>query len=307
MIKCALYMVLIMLISYIRTTYEKVISVKKLIFVLISILTLVSCSKGTLQRPENLKIVDGYLTFDAVEHATSYTLLINNEEVTISNTYYTFTKGNYEVRVKAHAKGYEDSPYSEKLIFQVLSSEDDYTFLNLSFNYDLNSDSNLVILKNYVDAAKLFLKNNQNEILADWFIQESGLTYLKGSKIKELGVGSHKLILSYENEDYELTLNIKDKDYPYLMDNQTLYVDVKMDLALVVDLMGGELVSISADRNRPFLDGDLTIEGGKITMSKDYIMRSFDSLKESQQLVFTILVKKGTQNQTILLSLRKEK
>lgn len=95
---------------------------KKLSLVLsvVMILILIGCveNKPTirLETPTNLKFEIATLTFDEVEHATSYIIIAEGLNAIVNTNSYTFPhEGVYKVRVVARAKGYLDSLYSTEL------------------------------------------------------------------------------------------------------------------------------------------------------------------------------------------------
>lgn len=116
------------------------------IFVLsIFVWILVGCESNDavvqLDTPSNLAIDANILTFDAVENATSYLIIGDNIELTITTNTYTFDAGSYEIQVIAKAAGYLDSEPSESITFEVEASFD---LTKLGY-YSYLSDSNPVI------------------------------------------------------------------------------------------------------------------------------------------------------------------
>lgn len=99
---------------------------KKIAVFIFLIFILFGCSEPTLERlntPQNLVFMDA-IYFEGVKHATSYVLEINGEEVVIDDVHYHIAEeGTYNVRVKAIAFGYDDSPYSQMITFII-----DHTF-----------------------------------------------------------------------------------------------------------------------------------------------------------------------------------
>jgi len=99
---------------------------KKTIYILVTLLSMfviVSCNKKDIEKldtPKNLVVNKNSISFDAVLNATSYILRVNDDEITINNTTYTFTEeGTYTVSVKAVSKDYLDSDYSTPTIVVV--------------------------------------------------------------------------------------------------------------------------------------------------------------------------------------------
>ncbi|MBW4258583.1 fibronectin type III domain-containing protein [Methanobacterium sp. YSL] len=77
-----------------------------LLVVLIGVIGLFGCESSTLGKPDNLKIVENTLTWDAVKDAESYVVIINNQEYTVTATTFdlsslNLSSGNYNVYVVA--------------------------------------------------------------------------------------------------------------------------------------------------------------------------------------------------------------
>jgi len=124
------------------------------IVVLFIVGLLVACSttpnttQFRLNIPRNIKIDRNILTFDAVDNASAYTLSINGEISTITDTTYTFNEdGDYRVRVQAVSSDDHvvDSLFSDALVFKVkfLNYPEDIEIRNnqVYFTKDKDADS----------------------------------------------------------------------------------------------------------------------------------------------------------------------
>ena len=131
---------------------ELLYNMKKTIILLVIIFTLVGCrpSLPTLQTPTNLRIEAGQLQFDAVPHATLYIIEINGITYETSNTYYDLVLDEvYQIRVKATASTYQDSPYSELFTFDLTITPEVPTnlrFTESGVTWDLMTDATNYIL-----------------------------------------------------------------------------------------------------------------------------------------------------------------
>ena len=91
-----------------------------LLLSVLMIILLIGCVEDEpttrLATPTNLSFDIATLTFDEVEHATSYLIIGEGLNETSATNSYTFKEeGTYKVRVVARAKGYLDSLYSSEL------------------------------------------------------------------------------------------------------------------------------------------------------------------------------------------------
>ena len=95
---------------------------KKIFMIVLLAFILYGCAEKSLEKldtPKYLVFTDR-VYFNYVDHATSYILEINGVEYEITtNSYHFALEGDYTVRVKARAEGYEDSLYSEPIEFSL--------------------------------------------------------------------------------------------------------------------------------------------------------------------------------------------
>ena len=98
---------------------KKILNVFLLVLVMFA---MVSCKKDIeLSTPTNVKISDvGLITWDTVENATSYIVVINNEEIPVTTPFYLVTNLNidFTYSVIACKEGVENSAPSEELTYK---------------------------------------------------------------------------------------------------------------------------------------------------------------------------------------------
>lgn len=111
---------------------------KKILIVFLFVLFLSGCEyfeetpNNRLAPPENVRYVDHLITFDAVEHADRYQIIIDDNTYMTTSTSYSFSKkGEFTVYVQALGEGYEPSELSE------------HSFYN---PYDLAGPTNLMLI-----------------------------------------------------------------------------------------------------------------------------------------------------------------
>ena len=98
---------------------KKIFKICLLIFVMFAVM---ACGKDkVLTTPRNVQLSsEGLLSWDVVPNATSYTVKINDEEITVITPFHLIndlTK-DFTYTVTAHADGYQSSPASEQLVYQ---------------------------------------------------------------------------------------------------------------------------------------------------------------------------------------------
>ncbi|HCZ25064.1 MAG TPA: hypothetical protein DHV05_09565, partial [Acholeplasmataceae bacterium] len=98
---------------------------KKIVFIMLFVLTLIGCTPSNstvLDTPDNVRREGSRLLFDEVEHATKYVIEINGEVITVTDHFYDFVeRGELSVRVKAQAEGYQDSAFTQ--IYQFILTD----------------------------------------------------------------------------------------------------------------------------------------------------------------------------------------
>ncbi|MFA5692814.1 MAG: hypothetical protein WC907_04275 [Acholeplasmataceae bacterium] len=113
---------------------------------------IVSCGEiakeEQLSIPSNIAINDNVVTWNAVSNATNYTVKIDNDETTVTQTKYTILinePGTYSVRVRANGTGnYKNSDYSAPLEFTVEEPAPVFYSINETFdNLDSKDEWNL--------------------------------------------------------------------------------------------------------------------------------------------------------------------
>lgn len=98
---------------------KKIFKICLLIFVMFAVM---ACGKDkVLTTPQNVQLSsEGLLSWDVVPNATSYTVKINDEEITVITPFHLIndlTK-DFTYTVTAHADGYQSSTASEQLVYQ---------------------------------------------------------------------------------------------------------------------------------------------------------------------------------------------
>lgn len=91
--------------------------IKKIGMLLILLCVVTGCKKGMklLMIPMHVRVEDEVVCWDKVEHATSYSVMINQQVHEVTETYFnleSFSAGDYEIKIQANAKGYSSSGYS---------------------------------------------------------------------------------------------------------------------------------------------------------------------------------------------------
>ena len=134
------------------------------LIVLCALTALVACNDNTepttptLPTPQNVEMSQGGLiTWNVVENATSYVVVLNGEEYTTNTTSYQVASTVNDILycVYAKASGYNDSPKSEEKLFKgtgVVPNPDE-VLVTISKTSEVRSGKS-VTLKAYIDGAE---------------------------------------------------------------------------------------------------------------------------------------------------------
>lgn len=351
---------------------------KKILIVFLFLLFLSGCeffeeeTDNQLATPENLRYIDQYIVFDAVEYADRYRIQINDEIIMTTYTAYAFNEpGEYIIIVEALGEGYEPSEPSEMslyiphdltaptnlmLIDGILSYDEVpgayryeidfdhrgqmfttdtivdvsmYTLLygsylkikvrayfnmgtsnysetlvvidgkpivkNLIFNYSQTSSSDMIIFK---EEDNFSVRSVYNENILEFVSSENYLTgsefVMKASYLDSLEIGTYYYTLETHRGYVQLIININDDNLPYLINASDVYVDFKNDLTFDFDLMGGEIVSLTA---KDLTSNDYTIDGSQATIDLDYLKTIFN---EYGRIVLIIRYELKLDHETVI-------
>lgn len=261
---------------------------KKLLILILIALVLTGCDEPKLERigtPTNLRYEDMIL-FDAVDDATAYVIDLNDEKITITETFYEVTiPGSYTVRVKAQGEGYQDSLYTEEITFTV-----SYPFIDYAFNYSMRSVIDVPVgsVAEANEIAQITLSGDPISTTAYTFINKT-LT-LKSSYLSTLPIGEHTLTVTTNIGSFQITINIFDTSKPYMMSKSEVFTDFSTDVILVYDLFGGSISGLSGNN---ITSSDYIITSNTVTISKTFIENAFTSEPTRETLVIGYTLESG--------------
>jgi hypothetical protein len=261
---------------------------KKLFILLMLGFVLFGCDEQKLERiatPTNLRYEDMIL-FDGVTDATSYVIDLNDEKITITDTFYEITTpGTYTVRVKAQGEGYQDSLYTEKITFTVT-----YPFIDYAFNYSIRSVVDVPVgsIAEANEIAQITLSGNPISSTAYTFVNH--VLTLKSTYLVTLPIGEQILTVTTNLGSFNITINIFDTSKPYMMSKSEVSTDFSKDVVLVYDLFGGSVSGLSGNGITP---SDYTISNQTVTISKTFIESLFTAEPTRETLIIGYTLESG--------------
>jgi hypothetical protein len=253
---------------------------KKLLVMILLALLLIGCDESKLERlgtPTNLRY-DEMIHFDTVQDATSYVIELNNEKITITETFYQVTTpGTYTVRVKAQGVGYQDSLYTEEITFTV-----SYPFSDFAFIYSIRSIVDVPVgsVAEANEIAQVSLSGDPISTTAYTF--ENKLFTLKSAYLTTLPIGEQVFTVTTNIGSFDITINIFDTSTPYMMSKSEIFTDFSTDVTVIYDLFGGSISGLSGNN---ITASDYTITNNTVTISKTFIENAFTSEPTRETLV----------------------
>jgi len=247
---------------------------KKILLLIILALTLIGCTKTpeakVLSTPTNLNHQQNIISFDAVSHATSYIVDINGEEIEITTTTYTIELfGEVTVKVKARAAGYQDSSYSNELVFSIPLSLPD-----VRYNYSIHSSFDLFIYTFQAGIAIDNITSSTTSISTNDYTFINNQLVFKSTYLKSLDPKLHEFVVSLGTSgQLNLAILITETQLPYLISNNTIDFDSN-DITLNVELFGGTIVGLSGNS---ITSSDYTVSGSSITLHSTFINQYFST------------------------------
>ncbi len=119
-----------------------------------------------LQKPENLTIENGVLTWDKIEEADNYTVEVTIDEETYTvqangNSLIDLPQGK-EIKVKVKASNFfEQSQFSDVFSFTILEAPTNFIYFNEKFYWDMKEGSESYVVE--ADGELIQLKNVANQ------------------------------------------------------------------------------------------------------------------------------------------------
>jgi len=252
---------------------------KKLIIVLLMTIFLVACQKEEtpqLDTPVNLRIYEDLVSFDSVLNATSYVIEINGEEIEITDTFYPLVGyGTFNVRVKAKADGYLDSPYTRISSFVWL---DDYQ--DVMLNYSIHRTTDLLIYDFDEPTYVVSLISRDISIDQEDYDLDDDMLYFKSSYLQSLPLGNYTFEIYVSKGKFNITINIIDTELPYITTHNTVTFD-DADLTFMFELFGGSILNLSGN---DISIADYTIIDEELVIKRAYIKQYFISNPEETTL-----------------------
>ena len=232
---------------------------KKLIFIILIASFLVSCQNEDtpqLDTPVNLIIYEDLISFDSVLNATSYIIEINGEEIEITDTFYPLVGyGTFNVRVKAKADGYLDSPYTRISSFVWLD-----TYQDVILNYSIHRTTDLFIYD-----------------------------FDESSYLQSLPLGNYTYEIYVSKGKFDIMITIIDTELPYITTHNTVTFNDN-DLTFTFELFGGSILSLSGNN---ISIADYTIIDEELVIKRAYIKNYFISNPEETVLTITYNLQLG--------------
>lgn len=274
-----------------------------LILSLISVLLLVGCTDNKplvrLSTPKNLVFSEDTLTFDAVDHATSYLILADDFSVTTQTNSYTFTgAGTYRVRVIAKADGYLDSLFSSQIEVVIQTDPGDPTPTRLDAPTNLEFSENTLTFDavehatNYKiigDNIDVVVTTNHYTFTTDGVHRVSIIAQASGYKD------------SLFSEEIEVIVVFEDSK-PFVISTNGLTTNFESDIIITFESVGFTFKGLNGYE---VTQSNYTYQNDVLTIDIEYIESVFDNNPERDSLIFSYTFEKETQTHLGFITIKK--
>lgn len=237
---------------------------KKLILLLLIVFTLAGCtSTRVLSTPKNIVVSEDSLSWDAVEDAEYYVLIINQQAYIIYETTYSFSlldDGNYSIYIKAKAEGFSDSELTDEIyvtIARIYPIPQNISIEDGMMHWD-NLDNVLSYMISINDETFLLSENSFN--LQD--LPENAIYFIKVKALYDLDKeSSYSEIIKYHTffelyDVFDITFS-KNTSEDYISDLSLLTITIN-DLVDEEDEVVDNLHFAISDKQLTFRNSFLT-------------------------------------------------
>lgn len=237
-----------------------------------------------LVAPSIISIENGMLKWNAVQHATGYTIFLGNHpalnvlaetvEVEIDSLLDPLLE--YSITIVTKFQSWE-SPHSQPILYSRTFEHVqtiNFTFSKAdgtSFTYDFQN-LELEILQLEGDL----------EITNEEYTYEEGVLSIPQSFFDNLAYGEYQILIYANIGLIHLNIQIVDTRKPYMVSSSQIYVSLGQSVNLEFVLYDGEIVSVSGN---DITEDDYTIEGSTLIISGEYIQRIFTRDTERTVLI----------------------
>lgn len=224
----------------------------------------------------NPVVTDNTLTWDEVEFASTYNLIINGEEYISADTEYDLselTKGVYTVYIQAVYPDSE-SNLSEAFIFG-------YDLLEVGtsqYQYSQNSTIDINTFFTGLDF-EVYAQNANQEFIdaSNVFEVVDETLHIKSSYLVGQPIGQHQFYVIYDGNRMMLDVQITDVDTPYIISSTLIDVFGGHSVQLQFELFGGVIYSINGTAEDNVL---YSIDDNILTIEKEFIDEKLESTDE---------------------------
>lgn len=255
-----------------------------------------------LPKPTNIELTYGVLRFIPVIGASSYIIKIDDDEYTLQDPIYYFREaGTYMVSIKSLGTGFRSSDYTTPEQMIVLYP---YVETKLQFNYSIFSDFDLTVVTN----DEISLEN----VTIKRVTIHLGLPFYTDIESEYLEITDHKVIfkasffdeLTVQKEPYhylvetnlgkyEVDIVVNQSKSPYVYTASKVNVSNNQDVVFKFETFDATFSSISAPSDAPISNEEYHYEDGVLTISKDYITRTFEENPDRKDIIFTYMFQKS--------------
>jgi hypothetical protein len=219
----------------------------------------------------NKSLEGNTVSWDSIDNAIGYNVVINGVSHTVTNTTYTITgfdPGYLSITVQA-VFPIGVSNFSDPLFY-----ENNLTILDtVNVQYSINSDADIVIWT--VDlTSNTIITNSHGERLDlnNVIINSDRYLTLNADYVKSLDLGDNSLFVIIGPNKTEVIINLTDKTVPYIISSTGIYTDGTEDISFQLELFDGSLYSVNGAAEDTVL---YEMNGNVLTIQSEFIADKF--------------------------------
>lgn len=257
--------------------------------------TLVGCtttqSIERLKTPSNLEFSDNTLTFDKVDHATSYIIIGEGIDITITTNSYTFqTEGLYKVRVAAKAANYLDSLFSKQIEILVVGDEPIVDIPDrLSAPENLRFSNNTLTFDVVYGATSYLISGLEDDVVVttnSYTFTKDGIYFIS---VLAMAEDEEDSLLS---EEIEVIVVFEDSN-PFIIYHQNMKSDLENDTVIIFEMAGYKFNTLSG---QDLTKDDYNFKDNQLTIKVSYIRKAFINNSDSPIILSYVFEKTDPNN-----------
>ncbi|MBI9008562.1 MAG: hypothetical protein JEZ05_00900 [Tenericutes bacterium] len=219
----------------------------------------------------NLTLTDNILTWDAIDGAESYYVVVNGYGTAVDGTSHNvggYGTGYLSVKVQA-VFPIGSSDFSEPVYYESNLKDTD----PVNVQYSINSVQDIILCTLNLTSNTIILNSDSEVIdLNDILINSDQYLTLNSDYITTLELGENSLFVIIGPNKTEVIITVTDKTNPYIISSTGIHTDGTEDIYFQLELFGGSLYSVNGAAEDTVL---YEMNGYILTIESEFIADKF--------------------------------